>query len=419
MTRLLAAAFTTACFSVNAFALETLDEIYWPETGRFPAYPYEPDERGIRFFVNAGIDHDTNVFRLADTTGPVATLGSPDKEDTIYRYGAGVRATARSGRQAFVLNLDAEHRNFNEFNQLDHTRYRAAADWRWVAGSRLSGDLGYARRKYLSDLGDIQANVKDMVTEDHAFFSGGYLVTPRWRARGAFDYVRREHGAQVRTPLDARVTSVTGGLDYVTPAGNSIGGQVRVSEGEYPTPQLIGGVPVNNDYEETEASLVVRWMATGKSTFEARAGYTQREHEQVPQRDFDGLTGRLDWDWYVANKTLINVAVWRELNSLDFSDAAYAITRGWGIGPAWAPTVKLVFQARYFDENRDYEGNAALAAGALARQDSVRGVSLTAGYTPRRNLQFSLGVERGDRDSNIVGGDFDYTLISGNARLLF
>src|SRR5690606_21074763 len=103
----------------------------------------------------------------------------------------------------------------------------------------------------------------------------------------------------------------------------------------------------------TETSLVARWAATGKSTFEARAGYTRREHDQVPQRDFDGFTGRLDWDWFIANKTLLNVAIWRQLNSLELADAAYAVTEGWGLGPAWAPTVKLVFQARYFDEDRD------------------------------------------------------------------
>lgn len=420
MMRQLAAALTLACLSTGAPALETIDEIYWPDTGRFPAYPAELDERGVRLFVDAGIDRDSNVFRLSDSTGPVAALGATKKSDTIYRVGAGLRATARQGRQRVLFDLQAEHRNFDHFNQLDHTRYRAGVDWQWVAGSRLSGNAGFTRRKFLADLGDIQANIKDMITEDSAFLSAAYLVTPRWRARGALDWVRREHDAPVRAVLDARVLGATAGLDYLTPAGNSVGGQVRVSQGEYPNAQLIGGQLIVNDYDETETSLVARWAATGKSTFEARAGYTRREHDQVPQRDFDGFTGRLDWDWFIANKTLLNVAIWRQLNSLELADAAYAVTEGWGLGPAWAPTVKLVFQARYFDEDRDYEGNAALAVpGAVARRDTVRGVSLTAGYTPRRNMQFTLGVERGDRDSNLVGGDYDYTLISASARLLF
>jgi hypothetical protein len=35
------------------------------------------------------------------------------------------------------------------------------------------------------------------------------------------------------------------------------------------------------------------------------------------------------------------------------------------------------------------------------------------------NLQFSIGAERGDRSSNLVGGGYDYTLYSANARLRF
>ncbi|HUF81982.1 MAG TPA: XrtB/PEP-CTERM-associated polysaccharide biosynthesis outer membrane protein EpsL [Burkholderiales bacterium] len=416
----LAAAVLLAGFSAATCALETLDDLYWPESGRFPAYPAERDDRPVRFFVHGGIDRDSNVFRLSDTASPAATLGTTQKSDTIRRGGAGIRADVLTGRQRFLVDVQAEYRDYDHFDQLDHTQYQASATWRWELGSRLSGDLGYARRYFLSDFGDTQINLKDMITEDRFFVSGGYLVTPRWRVRGALDWLRFDHSEPTRVPLDARIAAVTAGLDYVTPAGNSIGGQVRVSEGQYPNQQPVGATLVVNDYEEVESSLVAHWRATGKSTLDARAGYTRREHDQVPQRDFGGFTGRLNYDWFIAAKTLLNFAVWREIRSVEFAEASYTLTEGWGLGPAWAPTIKLVFQARYFDEDREYKGSPAFVlAGTPQRNEKLRGISLTAGYTPRRHLQFSLGVEKGERSSNIAGGDYEYTLFSANARLLF
>ena len=47
------------------------------------------------------------------------------------------------------------------------------------------------------------------------------------------------------------------------------------------------------------------------------------------------------------------------------------------------------------------------------------GFSVTAGYSPVRNVHLSIGAEWGDRTSNLTGFDFDYRLISANARIRF
>jgi exopolysaccharide biosynthesis operon protein EpsL len=404
------------CWSASAAALETLDEIYWPETGKFPAYPYEPDTKNVRFSVFGGYDHDTNPFRLSDsdpTPGP--------RSDSVYRLGAGVRAELPAGRQRFLLEAKAQLNDYHRFNLLDHTSYGAGATWRWEVGNQWSGDAGYARRRYLGSLDDIQAPVKDMITEDRFFVSGGYLFTPRWRIRGAAEWLKWNHDDPIRSQLDARIWSGTAGLDYVTPANNTIGGQIKYSEGEYPNQQLVAPAAlVVNDYKEWEASMVMRWIVTGKSTLDARLGYTVREHEQVPQRDFDGFTGRVGLDWFVANKTLLNFAVWHEIRSTDDASASYVLSEGWSVGPVWAPTTKLVFQARYLREDRDFKGDPGLVlTGAPPREDTFRGISLTGGWTPLRNIHLSLGVEWGDRSSNVLLRDFDYRMISANGRFRF
>lgn len=414
------AAFALMCFPAAGLALETLDTLRWPDDGGFPAYSPEPEERRVRVYVFGGADRDSNLFRLADTASAQAVLGTTEKSDTVTRAGVGLKADLPVSRQRLLFDLRGEQHDYQRFDLLDHSEYRGSGAWRWAAGNQWSGEIGVGTRRFLASLADLQAPVKDLVTEDRALAGAGYLVTPRWKVRGMVDWIQWEHEEPVRQTLDARVVGGTVGLDYVTPPGNFVGGQARYSEGDYPNRQVVAGSLVSNQYHELESSAVLHWIVTGKSTFDARLGYTSRRHDEVSQRDFDGATGRLNYDWFVAAKTLLNFSVWRELRSAEDISASYVVSEGWGVGPAWAPTSKLVFQAKYVREDRDYRGDPIfVASGAPPRDDTFRGVALTAGYAPRRNIQFSLGAESGERESNIAGIAYEYTAVSANARVSF
>ncbi|MBI3916645.1 MAG: outer membrane beta-barrel protein [Betaproteobacteria bacterium] len=420
MNRRTIAAIVILCFPQAASGLQNLDEMYWPEEGKFPAYPLEPDERRVRFSVFGGAYRDSNPFRLSDGTNPLPTIGSTEKSDTVGRLGVGLNANLPISRQRLLFDVRVEGHDYRRFDVLDHTAYRGSATWKWQAGNQWSGDAGYSRRRFLSSLAEIQAPIKDMITEDRAFASAGYLFTPRWKIRGALDWTKWDHDEATRQALDARILSGTLGLDYVTPPGNSVGGQVKYSDGDFPNREVVAGSTVDNTYKETEVSGVVHWMVTGKSTFDGRLGYTWREHDQVSQRDFDGVTGRASYDWFVAPKTRLNFAAWREIRSTEDVSASYILGQGWGFGPAWAPTSKLVFQAKYIREDRDYEGDPGfILAGTSQREDTFRGINLGAGYTPRRDIHLSISAETGKRDSNIFGRDYDYTAVSANARVRF
>jgi exopolysaccharide biosynthesis operon protein EpsL len=404
-----------------ASAFQTGDELTWPADGKFPAYPPEqPDGRSIKFSVFGGLHRDSNLFRLSDSVDPQTAIGSSEKSDTIRRLGVGLKAAIPVSRQRFLFDAQIEDYDFDRFGFLDHRAYRAGAAWKWQAGSQLSGDVGYSKRRFLAGFGELQGRVRDLITEDRAYAGAAYLATPRWRVRGALDSYDWRHSESTRAALDNRTNSATAGLDYMTPAGNSIGGQVKYSEGNYPNRQLVAGSPVDNQYEEIETSAVAQWNVTGKSRIDARLGYTSRKHDQVSQRDFQGITGRLNYDWTIAAKTLLNMALWREIRSIEDVDASYVLSQGFSVGPAWAPTSKLVLQAKLLREKRDFEGDPGFVLTASPqREDTFRGARLSAGYTPLRNVELSLSLEKGDRSSNIAGRDYDYNAVNANARFSF
>ena len=423
--RAILAAGAAACFSpavTNAF--DAVDEILWPYRGTFPAYPAEPpDGKTVHFSAFTGLMHDDNLVRLSDSTDAQTVLGTSARSDNIWRYGASLDANIPISRQNILVNARIEQRDYNRFDALDHTAYKVGAGWNWTVGNDWSGDVGYLRDHYLSSLADIQRQVKDMIDLDNFYANVGYRIDARWRVRGGLDFRRYDHSDSSQTALDNRTSSFVVGADYLTPSNNSIGAQFRYTKGNYPNQQAVavgaGSVPVDNEYKEYETSAVARWIVTGKSTFTGRAGYTKREHEQVSQRDFSGFTGRLGYDWFVANKTLLNFQLYREIGSYVDTQASYVVNQGGSFGPAWAPTEKLIFQGRLVYEKRDYKGDPGFVASGTSREDTFRGLRLSGGWAPRRNVEIVISADYGDRSSNVVGRDYDFTSVLANARLLF
>lgn len=401
---------------------QTTDDIQWPDRGLFPAYPREPDERPVKFSVSGGLYYDSNVFRLSDDVNPQTVLGTSKKSDTVGRLGLGVEGNVPIDRQRILFDAELDAFRYSRFDALDNNAYRVGVAWLWQAGDKWSGDLGYRRAHYLAPLAFLNAPIKNLITTDRFFGSAGYELTPRWKVRGAADWIQYANSNPTQQTLDNTTTSGTVGLDYATSAASLVGGQVKYSHGSYPNPQFVLGpnVFVSNTYDEIEASGVVHWVVTGLSTLDARLGYTSRRYDQVSQRNFDGVTGRLSWDWTPGGKTLINLAIWQELQGVTDLTASYVLSRGISLGPSWAPTSKLVFQAKLAYVKNDYQGDPQFLVPTVSeRKDTFRGAIFAVGYSPLRNLQFSLGVQVGDNNSNIAFRSYDYYQIMGNAKYSF
>ena len=440
-----------------AQSMPTTEEIIWPETGTFAAYPAERlDGRIWRPFVYGALHWDDNIFRLSSSANTQAILGTSDRSDMVRRLGAGIRADIPISLQRVVLEASIEDNHFDTFDRLDYVGHRLTGIWRWQVGRQLSGDAGGTTRKVLGGYGDLATGTRNLVTENRGFASAGYMVTPRWRVRGAVDASDVEHSDPARAVLETRTASTTLGVDYMTPGASSVGGQVRYTSGESPNQQLVGGTLVNNDYDQTETSLVARWVLTAKTALDGRIGYTRREHEQLPGRDYNGATGRLRFDWGATPKTHLNVSAWREVQpfqtllstvivappaagSLGAAQgtfagpgtppaevvtaegvASYVIARGYSIGPVWAPTEKIVVQARLLEEKQDFQGDPGITLAVNPRrEDTYRAWGLSVGYAPLRALQLALAFQSGKRTSNVAGRDYDFDSVTLSGRFSF
>ena len=394
-----------------ALAFETVDTMPWASGGLFYGYPAE-ELRPTEVYAQAGLMHDTNVLRR----------NAGAERDNIFRFGIGGRLDQRVvGRQGLHLEgrLDAYH--FDRFSELDHFAYTAGAAWRWELGNDLSGTIGYTRGRRLAALAEVQRAVRRMVTTDDFIANGAWRVGPSLRLRGGYAYGRGERDTPGEDTITFGTRSLTAGVDYVTALGNAIGLEYRRTRGDAPVSVTLDptGQFGNNDYEEREYAVVANYVSSPTLRFNGRVGHTERTYTDLPN-NFSGPTYRAGVEWAPGPKTVIAAEAYREPRGLIDVVASHVVTRGFAFGPAWAATAKLAFSLRFVNEHRNYvAADPTVAPEGTLIDETLRLIRFGIAWEPQRLLQVGLGLDRGWRDSNTLGRDFQYTAAMANIKVLW
>ena len=393
-----------------SLAFEAIDTLPFTTTGRFPAYEAAP-ELPFGLWAQAGVMYDNNVFRRS-----VA-----QESENIYRIGGGIRQDLLVvGRQRVRLQGEANAMKYSNFGELDHVAYGLLGEWRWELGNDLAGTAGYTRRHYQADLAEVARGIRDLITENRFYVSGGYRLGPNTRIRGAADHTRVDRPQ--RPVAEIRASGVTGGVDYVTALGNTLGAEVRVGRGDAPVPELVAGAPggiAQNDFNTREVALVAAYNFSPVLRTSGRLGSTRIRYSDLPGRDFSGSSVRGRIEWLPGNKTILSFEGYHEPRSIIDVAATHAVVKGLAFGAEWAPTAKLVVAARFLNEDRDFEGDPAAAVGAPVRLDTVRTFRLGTGWEITRHVNLGFAIDRGIRDSSVLGRDYQFTAFMANARYNF
>jgi hypothetical protein len=119
-------------------------------------------------------------------------------------------------------------------------------------------------------------------------------------------------------------------------------------------------------------------------------------------------------DWLPGNKTILGFEAYRLPRSVVDIAASHVLLKGIAFGPRWALTNQVVLSARFVRERRTYEGDPALSTGATLRDELVTLMRFAVGWEPQRRWQAGVGLDRGERESNITGRDYQFTAVMGN-----
>lgn len=368
----------------------------------------------IQPYVSVGVTQDSNLFRFSKDSV------SDDASDTISRIEAGVGVDYPISRQRLTLKANVNRSQFQRYEFLNSDGSDWQAVWNWQVGNLWQGDLGYTRSQRLASFTETQATVRDVRTQQSVFASANYKVHPDWRLHWGGRWSALESSSSLNQLINSNETSGVVGVDYISNANNSLGVQGQFLEARFPEYGITSASSFDNGYSQTTVSSVADWKYSGNSRFRGRLGYTQRRYNELAIRDFNGMTGRLTYDWSITGKTLLSVAAWREVGGISDVISTFAVIKGSNLDVSWFPTSKIFVRGGVAHKSYDFRGDSGFVLGTVdKREDKIRTVSASLGYSPLQNLQISLDGVVEQRDSTRIFIDYNYKLITANIKVSF
>jgi exopolysaccharide biosynthesis operon protein EpsL len=404
---------TIGTYSIATHAASPAEK--WPAAApeRGPADP-------LQFALTADVYHDNNLFRLPGGDPRTFGVNSGSRSDTISRLGASVRYENLIGRQSVLTQLGIQHHSFQQNDNLDHVAGNALGRWLWRAGSQWDGELSYEFRRQLASFAYVRSSERNLLDRQKVVASGGYRPDPRWRVWGGLNYLVTDNNLAAQMSNDMEISAASAGVDYTTPADDSVGVHLRRAAGRFPNRESIAATLVSNEYDETTTSLAGIWNVTAVSRFDGRVGYTRRSHDQFPSRDYSGPTLVANYRWLPTTALRVDTGAWRELWTAETQTSSYVVAKGLRIGPTWSVTSKVSLRGGMSYETRAYQGDPGIALGTTTlRDDTVRTYQLALAYGFLRNSEFTVLLEKGSRNSNQQQFDYDYNALLLRLRLGF
>jgi len=372
-------------------------------------------------FVGGAVTHDDNVFRLSSDSDPSAVLGSSSKGDTYTTTSLGFRLDLPVHRQRFLAGVRWDQHRYDRFSVLDFTDHDGHAIWKWQAGNDLSGELGYTETLELASLaniqGDVQSSAPNPLKTQRKFLNAAYMLTPRWRLQG--EVSRGEQTNTVFTENDIGINGADLTASYVTPADHQAGVNLRFADGNFPNGQTVGTEVIDNDYRQRTIAAVLDWTLTGHSRMSARAGWINRNYEQLSERDFDGPMYRVAYVWTPTGKFILTAIAQRDISTDEQVNTSFAYVRSVTLYPTLRLTEKFALSGELEWGRREYLGDPQLLLTGTTRTDRVRTTGLAATYKPLRPVTLEMRWRHESRSSTLATANYEDDIVSVSAGIRF
>lgn len=366
----------------------------------------------FRPYASATYMYDDNLRKFSSKEQALQSTGSTKTADTMVMTEVGIILDKKISQQVFFVDLAVNRSKFDRNTMLDSDGREMTGRWNWHLGNFWQGTFSAYHKKALvpfadfSSVGGIGLNLR---TEDRRTADAIYKFHPRWQARVAYINYELEFSAANQQAANLNENAQELELDYISPSSSKVGVIYRHARGDRPVDQILSGVAINNDYDQNELKLTVDWSLTGKTKFQFLGGIVDRQHDQVPQRNFRRFNARSNLSWAPTGKTNVILSAWRENNAQAFVTTSYTLNRGVSLAGSLYATSKITLQGNMRYEKRDFEGDVLLGP---QREDTDKTMSLALVYRPTMSWMLNAALSRSTRDSNSQAFQFESNSLS-------
>lgn len=379
--------------------------LLWALTHDAGAQPVSaPPEIADVLTLEAGAEaayHD-NVFRTP--SGP---------SDTVLRARAGLRLERVIGLQRVELDAFATPVRYLDHPDYNYLGYGLGAAWRWAAGRVFFGDVLVRATRDQTPFDLVGAFANNLQTLASARFLGGMRLTQVWSAIAAVDWMRSSNSLVTQQPADFTRTGAELGARYLPDTALELDAVWRYEQASYPYQQVFDSTgallpqAVDNAYTQHSPLLRVAWRPHDASRLSGQIGYTRRFYENVPQRDFSGVTAALQADWPMSGSVMMRAGLLRSIEVAEVPSANYVEVRGIALRPEWQLTGRSRIDGLLALSTRLYLGDPGTAAGlGPVREDRLRQFGVDWRYQLGRRTWATLTLRQLTRSSNYAAYDF-------------
>ncbi len=371
-------------------------------------------------FVTGTYGYDSNFFRLQNDQAALNRLGTTDRSASYSVLSAGANLNWQFSRQRIKAKAEFSQTRFDKYSALDFDGRDSLLQWDWLLGSRLSGDAGVKERVAQGSFVNIQQPINNLITQRQVFAHGVIQIGAPWKFKFGVEKFDSQNSLTSLQTQDSKVQTYNAGLQYQSRAGTLVEFISEMSDGQYPNRQIVGVSPVDNTYKQWDNGVAMTWQATGKTTLKGRLNYTKRTYNDVPQRDFSGVTGQVSALWQVTEKTSFGLFIYRNIGVIENTTASYSVNRGVAATAAWKATDKITLNLGLVQDRLAYSGDPGFVlATTTAREDKLSSLQFGTSFQVLRNTTLGLNLRRGVNQSNQALASYSYNSVMLNLRSVF
>jgi len=355
----------------------------------------------LNVVASGSITRDSNVLRLPASADPTG--------DTVRAVSAGLRLDKPYSLQRFQIDVTETRTRFANLPErnADTIDYRGA--WLWFLTPRIGGKLEAQQVQSIVEGDESQGTQRNVRTTRTQEFSLDAWVSGGWHLILGADRREQRSESSVATSPDFRAVGAQAGAMYEARSGNSISAIQYARVGEYIDREFVPGSLVDTRYYESESELKITAKPTGRSALAGRVAWLARRHEHLPERDFSGLVGRLDYNWTVMGRLRVDAAARRSITATTEPFSSYRVEDGLTLAPSWQVAEKTSLVLRLDYSTFRFLGPVAAPPGPL-RRDALRTAALTASWEATRNATLRVSLQRQRRWSNDPRFAYDATI---------
>jgi hypothetical protein len=210
-------------------------------------------------------------------------------------------------------------------------------------------------------------------------------------------------------------------MEIATSQANTIGAEYRFTHGHYPHQEsTFDNAPFDPDYNENSGVVLIKYAPTDKTTFNADAGYLQRNYPDNPGVGaFSGDIWHLKFLWQATDKTSLSVTGSRDLQAYLYAQSDYFVQNGVSVSPVWMQTDKITWVAVASWYKQDYIESSFSNIVVGPRRDTLSAEQGGIQYTPLRSLVLTLTYRHEQRHSNQSQFGYDDNLANAGVKFKF